>query len=350
MRYPANYRNALTIVGLVIGMVSSCRTSVVAQSAAKKSVAKKQRDCQFNYGATLKELPADAKVRVWVPIPANGVHQSVELTQFDGDGKLGQQDDPKYGNSIGYFEPTVGKSGETTFQLTYQVSRKEAGADGTVELTGQQRANFLAANRLVPVNGRPTELFSDEFPADTAATIAAAKLYNVVEQHMKYDKSKPGYGNGDSVWACDSKTGNCTDFHSLFISLARSKELPARFEIGFPLPTDKREGVIKGYHCWAWYFAQGKGWTPVDISEADKHPELKDYYFGKLTPDRISFSTGRDIVLVPESAAEPLNYFVYPHVEVDGKHWPKEKIELAFSFKDAETPDDAETPPTDSKD
>ena len=151
---------------------------------------------------------------------------------------------------------------------------------------------------------------------------------------MKYDKSQPGYGNGDAVWACDSKTGNCTDFHSLFISLARSSSIPARFEIGFPLPNDKTAGTIGGYHCWAWFHADGKGWTPVDISEADKHPELKDYYFGKLSADRVSFSIGRDIVLVPKSDAKPLNYFVYPHVEVDGKPWPKEKIKMSFSFKD----------------
>ena len=61
---------------------------------------------------------------------------------------------------------------------------------------------------------------------------------------------------------------------------------------------------------------------------------MKDYYFGKLTADRISFSTGRDIELVPKSENGALNYFVYPVVEVDGKRWPKDKIKLQFSFKD----------------
>ena len=70
------------------------------------------------------------------------------------------------------------------------------------------------------------------------------------------------------------------------------------------------------------------------ISEADKHPEMKRYYFGRLTPDRVAFSTGRDIQLVPKSKSGPLNYFVYPHVEVDGKVWPKDKIKLELSYKD----------------
>ena len=32
--------------------------------------------------------------------------------------------------------------------------------------------------------------------------------------------------SGDAVWACTSKYGNCTDFHSLFIGMARSPASP----------------------------------------------------------------------------------------------------------------------------
>ena len=84
--------------------------------------------------------------------------------------------------------------------------------------------------------------------------------------------------------------------------------------------------------CWAWFHVDGQGWLPVDISEADKHPEMKSFFCGNLTPDRVTFSTGRDIQLVPASETKPLNYFVYPHVEVDGKQWPKEKIKLDFRY------------------
>ena len=73
---------------------------------------------------------------------------------------------------------------------------------------------------------------------------------------------------------------------------------------------------------------------PVDISEADKHPELKQYYFGNLTEDRVSFTKGRDLILEPKQDGDPLNYFVYPYVEVDGKPLGKENIELNFQFKD----------------
>src|SRR5206468_3082452 len=34
----------------------------------------------------------------------------------------------------------------------------------------------------------------------------------------------------------------------------------------------------------------GAGWVPVDIAEARKHPELKDYFFGGLSGNRILFT------------------------------------------------------------
>ena len=82
------------------------------------------------------------------------------------------------------------------------------------------------------------------------------------------------------------------------------------------------------------FHIDSRGWIPVDISEADKDPKLKEYYFGNLTENRVTFTTGRDINLVPRQASPPLNYFVYPHIEVDGKPWPREKIELKFSYQD----------------
>jgi transglutaminase-like putative cysteine protease len=149
---------------------------------------------------------------------------------------------------------------------------------------------------------------------------------------MKYDKSGTGWGHGDVLYACDAKKGNCTDFHSLFIAMARSQGIPARFEIGFPLPSDKRSGEIAGYHCWSDFYVDGKGWIPVDISEAWKHPEKHDYFFGSHDVNRVQFSMGRDLRLSPPQDGKPLNYLVYPYVEVDGQEYSN--VSMAFSFAD----------------
>src|SRR5258708_7824089 len=108
----------------------------------------------------------------------------------------------------------------------------------------------------------------------------------------------------DTRRACDVGKGNCTDFHSLFISLARARQIPSRFEIGLQVPPGKPSGKIDGYHCWSEFWDPRDGWTPVDASEAWKHPERHAYYFGTFDPDRVQLSVGRDLML-PGMSGEP---------------------------------------------
>lgn len=244
----------------------------------------------------------------------------------------------KYGNRMLYLEPEVTTDGDLTFDVAYDIERREVTA-GQIETESDVAKAvvpsklFLAANRRVPITGKPLELVKGVALHDDQIE-RAKQLYDIVDRHVTYKKEGTGWGRGDVLWVCDSQYGNCTDFHSLFISLARSQGLPARFEIGFPLPEKRGSGTIGGYHCWAHFFVENHGWVPIDISEADKHPEKKDYFFGNITEDRLTFTTGRDLVLVPRQAGKPLNYFVYPYIEVNGKPWPKSKIQTRFRFED----------------
>ena len=113
----------------------------------------------------------------------------------------------------------------------------------------------------------------------------AKALYDHVIGRMRYDKSGTGWGRGDALYACDARTGNCTDFHAYFIALARSIGIPARFAIGATIPADKNEGHDRRLPLLGGIFADGR-WVPVDISEAWKNPKLADYYFGHNPANR----------------------------------------------------------------
>lgn len=299
------------------------------------------RTFRFNYGVTLEDLPGNAHVRVWFPAPQTNEHQ--HITRLGHQAPVAPQvtSDDVYGNRILHFDTRSKSPGTLGFQVSWRVDRREVRAlsvPGKLEvLSDRHRTLFLKANSRVPVSGKPLELI-EEVPLPSKDPVALGRVfYDRVNDHMKYDKSQPGYGNGDVLWACDSKFGNCTDFHSLFISLARSQGLPAKFEIGFPLPAERGEGHVGGYHCWAQFYIDGHGWVPTDISEADKNPQKESYYFGNLTENRIQFTTGRDIVLVPPQSGEPLNYFIYPHVEVNSQPWPTDKMQRRFTYKDLGT-------------
>jgi uncharacterized protein (TIGR03000 family) len=292
----------------------------------------KTRTFLFTYSATVTGLPAGKTARVWLPVPPSNTEQEVEIVSKNvpPGGKIAKED--KHGNEILSVEAKADKDGQLPLELTYRVTRKEVlGGHKGKKIDPDQVAMYLEPNAKVPVGGKSLELIKDKkLPSDQLET--ARVLYEVVNGHMRYSKEGTSWGQGDSDWACTSGYGNCTDFHSLFMSLARAQNIPAKFEIGFPLPVKRGAGEIPGYHCWAYFRPSGHGWIPVDISEANKNPNLKDYYFGNLSEDRVTFSTGRDLELVPKQAGKPLNFFIYPYVEVDGK--PYDKVQKKFSFKD----------------
>lgn len=315
----------------------------IAQADETPQPAAKQREFVFHYDFRLLDLPPGKKLRVWLPVPKPDSWQQIELLgkTTDGTGKvLGFREtkESKYGNRLLYAELEVPASGELSVRQAYGVNRKEVlftnHAPARIKQEFADAESFLGANRFVPLVGKQLALLSvAKLPANVLEKAEA--IYEIVDEHVRYSKEGKGWGNGDVAWVCDSRYGNCTDFHSLFISMARSQGIPAKFEIGFPIPTGD-QGKVTGYHCWAWFHTDAKGWVPVDISEADKHPEMKEYFFGNLTADRIAFSTGRDLILEPKQSGPPLNYMVYPYVEVDGKPLSKKNIELQFRFKETE--------------
>ena len=294
----------------------------------------KSRKFEFTYATTITGLPPGKMARIWLPVPPSNDEQQIKIKGKDLPEKNRISPEPKYGNDILYAEARAGEDGTVALSVTYEVIRQEVRADlRDRDDAVEDFARFLRPDAKVPIGGKPLDLIKDKkLPEDQLAM--GQLFYEMVNGHMRYSKEGNGWGRGDAVWACDSKYGNCTDFHSLFISLARSHKIPAKFEMGFPLPEKRGEGEIPGYHCWAKFRPAGKGWVPVDISEANKNPKMKEYYFGNLTEDRISFTTGRDLTLVPKQAGEPLNFFIYPYVEVDGKVFPADKVKRKFTFKD----------------
>ena len=292
----------------------------------------KTREFLFTYQAAVKDLEPGEGARIWLPVPPTNEDQDVTIEKLPAGVRIDKE--PKFGNLMVYATPRADMDGSISLSVTYRVRRREVQAelDGDhSDLTPTEL--FLKPDAKVPIGGKPLMLLRGRpLPSDQFET--ARMLYELVNQHMRYSKEGAGWGHGDAEWACDSKYGNCSDFHSLFISLARSQKIPAKFEMGFPLPEKQGQGEIAGYHCWAKFKPAGRGWVPVDISEANKNPKMKEYYFGNLTADRVTFSVGRDIVLVPKQDGPPLNFFIYPYVEVDGKPCPAERVSRKFSYVD----------------
>ncbi len=307
-------------------------------SLAASATAQTSRHFTFNYDFTVQNVPQGELLRVWIPQATSDDWQTVKLVFATGDLLLKQTQEHGRGNRMFFAETKQATKQEYHFHIVYDVERRERRefVDGHFvgkpeKISASERARDLKADKLVPIDGKPAELAMEETQGKKNELDRAWAIYDYVFRTMKYDKSGTGWGRGDALWACDSKRGNCTDFHSVFMSMARSQNIPARFEIGFPLPDGKHSGEIAGYHCWSEFYLDGKGWVPVDISEAWQQKN-ESYFFGSHDANRVQFSIGRDLELSPKQAGEPLNYFVYPYVEVGGKVFSN--VNNAFSFAD----------------
>lgn len=300
------------------------RAAVEDASPALLGVIEGSDRFEFIYQATLPELTGQA--RMWIPLPETDRFQSVEVNELNAPGMQRILTDKRYGNKVLFLELMPDDSG-APIELRFEVERREKSVYHDVE---ESPDAFLGPEQLVPVN--------DEFRAIAAGVlrgkeqsdlVRARALYDHTIDRMRYIKFGEGYGRGDAQYACDAATGNCTDYHSYFIALARAAGIPARFAIGAAVPSNRDDGGVSGYHCWAEFYAEGK-WWPIDISEADKYTALATYYFGHHPANRVELSRGRDLIVEPGPVSGPINFLAYPVLEVAGEPVP---IKPRFGFQ-----------------
>jgi transglutaminase-like putative cysteine protease len=291
--------------------------SLAAQAPAARSF-------EATYVATVEQVPAGlSRLEVWVPLPQDTPAQRITNVRVDSPYPGTVRREKEFGNSYFYLSTDEPKSGKLDIRVTFAAERREV-VSSRLAREGRNESpevleRSLREEKLVTLSPRVRELarrvtYGSETPEGKARAI-----YDYIVNTMVYDKTTPGWGSGDTERACDVAKGNCTDFHSLFLSLARAEGIPARFIIGFPLKPEP-EGTVPGYHCWAEFYIPGRGWIPVDASDASKAADARrrDYLFGNLDPDRVQFTVGRDVRLDPPPCAEILNYFIYPYAQGDG--------------------------------
>lgn len=318
----SNKRAILSAIVLLISLISFPATGVPVQADSARY--------EFEYRINIPEWPVGAKkFRLWIPYPLEDRYQKIIKSDIRISLPWKMEKEAKYQNRIIYVEGNVGKA-PIELKLVYQIERKVS--KGYPPAASDKHSPWVDSlpSRLIPFTPQFQRIAKEETKGLTKPLAKIRSLYDYIYRTMTYNKDGKGWGRGDPVWACSRKRGNCTDFHSLFIALARTQGIPARFEMGVPIPQNMESGEIPGYHCWASAYDESRGWIPLDASEAKKAGD-PDAYFGTLPNNRIQFSVGRDLVLSPPQDGEKINYFIYPHAEVDGKQFAG--LETKFSFK-----------------
>lgn len=278
-----------------------------------------RRSVRFTFEVTLAAHSAPA--RVWVPCPLEDEWQRVVAEALRE-----RTRDPETGNTMLHFELPPGA---TTLEVGFTVERQERVHAvpapqhyATPPAADDRLARYLRSDRRVRADGANLERARAIASPGEPPIAIARKIYDHLLATLSYDARgctpERSHELGDLEVACDLRAGTCTEFHGLFVAFARALGVPARFQFGYNIPRDKQAGRIGGYHCWAEIALPDGSWFPVDVSEAWKRRELADYFFGSLDPNRVAFTTGRDVQLVPPQAGPPLDRFIFPYVEVAG--------------------------------
>jgi Transglutaminase-like superfamily len=316
----------------------------------------KQASFHINNVFTLKVPKGVKTVRVWFAIPQEDAFSVVRNFNVNSEYPV-RYDRDSWGNKVGYVEIQNPTQEQVVLKEEFDFTRSEVrnaiNPANSRPLTEQERAAlsaYLQPSTYVVVNDQMKKLASSIIGGETNPVLAARKLYDWTYKNVNYWVKDPDHLKASPVGSAEyclrTKTGNCTDFHSLFASLAISSGIPTRMVYGSLLkPTLNGMEVDASYHCWIQFFAPRLGWLPLDASLAnmyaeeipltDKNKKLVElttstgyhgpdkekveYYFGNLDERRVVWSTGRDLTMQPPQDDGPVNSLPKMYVEIDGK-------------------------------
>jgi len=307
------------------------------------------------------KVPAGAKrLRAWFALPQDDPAQRVkDLTAWcPYDWKVVVDNE---GNSYLFVEAEGAAlkdfSVQEGFTITRWETRSDPDASKTRPITAADREKFaayLGPNKNVPITDEmrraaDAAVGKEENPVRAARLLYDWTLKNV-EYWVKDPANKKASPVGSSEYCMTTKTGNCTDFHSLWTALARSKGIPTRIVYGsfFKKELDGQD-KDQSYHCWIEFWAPNLGWICHDVAVADifvgdfalnaengpkvqlttaagysgADPKMVDYYFGNIEERRVTWSRGRDLVIPPGQSAGTVNALPKAYVEVDGAVLPE---------------------------
>ncbi|HTZ98879.1 MAG TPA: transglutaminase domain-containing protein [Candidatus Aquilonibacter sp.] len=324
--------------------------------------------------AFVVKIPGNAQTtRIWFAVPQEDAYSKITDFKVESDAPV-TYDWDSWRNKVGYLEVTGAAKPEIqiteTFALTRGEMRNVADPKATRPLTDAERqalARYLQPTTYVIINDQIKALAAQITGGETNPVLAARKIYDWTLQNIDYWVKYPDHlkasSTGSTEYCLRTKTGNCTDFHSLFASLAMAAGIPTRMVYGSLLkPTLDGLPVDASYHCWIQFYAPNLGWLPLDVSLANIYgkefpltdankklvelttatgykgldPSKVDYYFGNLDDRRVVWSMGRDLMMQPPQDDGPVNSFPKMYVEVNGKQstdWTRE-----FTYKSL-TPD-----------
>ncbi len=310
----------------------------------------KERSGEVTFRITIDSPKENTDTRLWVPYPVSDEYQEIKDIRIEGNQTShGIYRDASTENLVLYAEWTR-PAAERYILFSFQASTVERVKKDFVTLETDvpvEVRQYLHGTKFIPVDGIVKEIAENIVHGRTTVLERARAVYDWVVENTYRDPTVRGCGLGDvEVLLTKKSGGKCADISSIFVALARASGVPAREVFGLRLGKQGQSDITKEHHCWAEFYMSGLGWIPVDPADVRKVMLVKDiglkeaepyrdYFFGAVDESRIVLGRGgRELYLSPRINDGPLNYFMYPYAEVDGKalHWLAAQKELKYNI------------------
>lgn len=279
--------------------------------------------------------PAEARtVKLWFPYPTSDLQQTVRNLNCQGNySQFSLAHEPRSGALYIYAE-WVGPARSRTLSVTFHARAKERKAAMLAqagETIPPEARKYLRSDFWIPADDRKVAALAREITAGKTGTLAKSRaVYDWVVKNTRRDPDIPGCGSGIVERTLATRSGKCADISSVYVALARAAGVPAREVFGLRLGRPGQTDLTNGHHCWAEFYLPGAGWIPVDPADVSRimlekkldpaaAAPVRDYYFGAVDEYRIMLHRGGRGVAFAEGNANPVNYFMYPYAEVDGR-------------------------------
>lgn len=138
----------------------------------------------------------------------------------------------------------------------------------------------------------------------TNPSIKAHILFRWITRHIRYNYTlKP---SGTALATLRQRTGICTDFATLYVSMLRTAHIPARLVGGYLLDSAT---ATNAFHDWVQFYLPGIGWVSAD-------PTWGSGYFGSIS----------------DTYHIPLYFGLEPNITIYGQRAGSRAITVMSSF------------------
>ncbi|HEX2197060.1 MAG TPA: transglutaminase family protein, partial [Burkholderiales bacterium] len=227
--------------------------------------------------------------RVWLPLPLaadTGWQRTLGNSWSGNAARTEVLNDGKYGARMLYAEWPAGVA-DPYLELASRFATRDRMVDPSApvapaqRLSAGQRAFFTAPTEYIPTDGIVRKTAQGIVKGARTDVDKARAIYEWIVENTFRDPKVRGCGWGDikSMLETGNFGGKCGDLNAMFVGLARSVDVPARDVYGLRIAPSAHgyrslgvgtPSVTRAQHCRAEFFAEGRGWVPVDPADVRK--------------------------------------------------------------------------------